>query len=156
MALNYSTAVMLVNENIKAVLVTYEPDADHSTAKRTMYKTTDHSLKQGDLVITPTDTRHKFTIAMVDEFDAEVDYEDDTDVKWIVGRAPTEAYVEILKKEKEMIDVVKASEKRAKREEIRKNMLGLQEDQNLESLAIANLSGTTTEVIETTTEEEKK
>ncbi len=140
--MNYSTAVMLLNDNIRAVNVTYEPDESaYDTAKRTMYKTLDASLKVGDLVVVPTDTRHKFTIAKVDEVDVEVDFESTTQVDWIAGNAPIDLYEDILAKENEMITVVKASEKRAKREEIRKNMMGLQEENKLETLAIANMTG---------------
>ncbi len=140
--MNYSTAVMLINENIIAVDVTYEPDGSSSqTAKRTTYKTLDLSLKVGDLVVVPTDTRHKFTIAMVDKIDVEVDFESDIQIGWIAGKAPTQEYNEILGKENEMISVVKASEKRAKREEIKKNMMGLQEENKLSNLAIASMGG---------------
>lgn len=140
--MNYSTAVMLINENIIAVSVTYEPDhSDTSKVKRTTFKTLDKSIQSGDLVVVPTDTRHKFTIAKVDEVDVEVDFESSTQIGWIAGKAPTEEYKKILGNENEMISVVKASEKRAKREEIRKNMMGLQEENKLESLAIANMGG---------------
>lgn len=151
--MNYSTAVMLINENIRAVNVTYEPD-EHScqTAKRTMYKTLDTSLEVGDLVVVPTDTRHRFTIARIDAVDVEVDFESSTQVDWIAGNAPIESYNDILQKEGEMISVVKASEKRAKREEIKKNMIGLQEENKLETLAIANMGGAA--AIEEDTEEE--
>lgn len=139
--MNYSTTVMLINENIIAVNVTYEPDVnDHNkNAKRTTYKTLDKSLKVGDLVVVPTNTRHGFTIAMIDEVEVEVDFESNIQIGWVAGNAPIDKYNDILQKEDEMISVVKASEKRAKREEMRKNMLGLQEENKLEALAISNM-----------------
>lgn len=145
---NYSTAVMLINENIKAIKVTYEPDDFSTEAKRTMYKTADSTLKVGDLVIVPTKTRHLFTVAKVDEIDVEVDFESSVQVDWVAGNAPVDEYDAILGHEKEMIDVIRAAENKAKRDEMRARVVGLQEDSEITNLAITSIGAVDAEAIE--------
>ena len=139
--MNYSTAIIILNPNIRVISVTYEPDMDNVKAKRTLYKSFDKTLEKGDLVIVPTDTRHEFTVAQVDEVDVDIDFDDSKKVNWIVERFDTSPYTKLLKQEAEMIKVVKESENRAKREKMRENMLGLQDEKGLDSLAITSMSG---------------
>lgn len=74
--MNYSTAVMLFNPEIRAISVSYEKD-EKGAGKKPFYtyKTLDKTIEKGDLVVVPTDTRHEFTVVRVEEVDVEVDYE---------------------------------------------------------------------------------
>lgn len=148
--MNYSTAVMLINTNIRAVKVTYEPDTDKAKQNRVIYKTLDQSISKGDFVVVPTDTRHNLTVVQVDEVDVEVDFESSVEVKWIVSKVATEDSARILKEETKWIEALKASEKRRKREEIKKNMLDMYNDDGIEKMPIANFSDV--KAIEHTTE----
>ena len=141
--MNYSTAVMLINTKIRAVKVTYELDTPGNIKSRYLFKTLDQSIHKDDYVVIPTDTRHNLTVAKVDEVDVEVDFESDIEVKWIVGRVPTEENVKILEEEGKWIDALKASEKRRKREEIKKNMLDMYQDSGIETLAISSMGAET-------------
>lgn len=138
--MNYSTAVMLINDNIRAVKTIYEPDTEKAYQQRYIFKTLDHSIQKGDYVVVPTDTRHGMTVVQVDEVDVEVDFESPTEIKWIVSRVSLDNNTHVLKEEKKWINELKASEKRAKREEIKKKMLEMYNDSGIEQMPIANLS----------------
>lgn len=116
--MNYSTAVFLINDNAKAVKVTYEVDAPNSPAKRTVFKTFDASLKDGDFVIVPTDTRHKLTVAKVVEVDVDINFDANTQIEWLVGKVDLKAFEEVLAQEAEAITQIKSAELRKKREEL--------------------------------------
>lgn len=138
--MNYSTAVMLINTNIRAIKVTYELDTDKLRQQRYTYKTLDASIKVGDYVIVPTETRHNMTVCRVEEVDVDVDFEDSTEIKWIVDRVNKGDHDNILKEESKWIEALKQSEKRRKREEIKKSMLEMYQDEGIEKLPIANMA----------------
>jgi len=95
--MNYSTAVMLFNSDIRAVRVSYDPnDKAGGVVKSYLFKTLDPDLKVGDFVSIPTDTRHLLTVAKVEEVDSEIDFESNLEIKWIVSRVPTKEYESIL------------------------------------------------------------
>lgn len=56
--MNYSTAVILLNKNIRTVQATYEPDRVGVDAKRSIFKTFDSSIQVDDIVVVPSTTRH--------------------------------------------------------------------------------------------------
>lgn len=141
--MNYSTAVMLINPNIRAIKTNYEPDvAGRPPQERIIFKTLDKSIKKGDCVVVPTDTRHKLTVVLVDEVDVEVDFDAGKEIKWVVSKFTTEDHARILSEEAKWIETLKASEKRKKREEIKKNMLEMYSEDGIDKLPIANMSDT--------------
>ena len=143
--MNYSSAVMLINENIRAVHVVYEPDQEGKVLQtRYTFKTLDKTIQPGDLVVAPTDTRHNFTVVKVVAVDVEVDFESSVQLKWLAGKVDLTEYEAVVAKESEWIDVLKQSEKRRKREEIKKNMFDIYEDTEFNKLAIANMTNATT------------
>lgn len=73
--MNYTTAVFLINKNVRAVMCNYEPDAEHKT---TMFKTLDTAIRVGDFVIVPTKTRHGMTVSKIVEVDVDV-------LSWLVA-----------------------------------------------------------------------
>lgn len=90
--MNYSTAVMLINPNIRAIKAIYEPDSVDLAGKvvragqRYIFKTLDPSIIKGDLIVVPTTTRHGFTVVKVEEVDVEIDFEASIELKWIVDK----------------------------------------------------------------------
>lgn len=156
--MNYSTAVMLINPNIRAIKTIYKPDAIHTNGKsqmnepRVIYKTLDKDIKKGDLVVVETHTRHGMTAVLVEEVDVDVDFESDIQVCWVVDKVNTGQLKTIQTEEGKWIDALKASEKRRKREEIKKNMLAMYDDAGIEKLAIASL----TDVVAVETKVEEK
>jgi predicted Mrr-cat superfamily restriction endonuclease len=143
--MNYSTAVFLVNDKVRAIAVTYEADgydADgrptSKVAARYTFKTFDQSIKKGDLVIVPTNTRHKFTICKVVEVDLEIDFDADAELKWIAGVFEQDGYQRTLEQEAVMLEAIKSAEKNRKREELRKSLMADSESKLL-ALPIAKV-----------------
>lgn len=83
--MNYSTAVMLINANIRAVSAQYE-----ETGKVEVFKTLLHDLKKDDIVVVESGTRWKFTtVKVTDVENVQVDFDSDKLVKWIVQKVDT-------------------------------------------------------------------
>ncbi len=117
--MNFSTAIFLVRSDIRAVAVSYDVDSEGKGIRPfVMHKTADQTMGVGDYVVIPTDTRHGLTVARVEEVDLEVDFDNMTPAKWIVGALDLGAYENLLAKETEVIDAIKSAEKRRKREEL--------------------------------------
>lgn len=139
--MNYSTAVMLFNQAIRAVKVSYDPKDLGSDGKPKSYtfKTLDPDLKVGDYVTIPTNTRHDMTVAKVEEVDVEIDFDDSLEIKWIVSRVPVTEYQGILNDEQQWIAEMKKAQNRKKKEDIKKNMVEMYQADgaSLETLAIA-------------------
>jgi hypothetical protein len=138
-AMNYSTAVMLINPNIRAIKCSYEPAAkEGQTPASYIFKTLDPTIKVGDYVVVPTDTRWKMTVNRVEEADVEVDFDSDVQLKWILGRVDLSDINKIQADEQKAIDIIKRAEARKKREDIRNNLEALKTEE-LQTLAIAKM-----------------
>ena len=116
--MNYTTAIFLINPNVRAVLASYEADPG---AKREIFKTFDATISVGDLAVVPTNTRHKMTVVKIVETD--VDFETDQAVEWVVSKVDRATYDQILADEAKALGIVKAAEIRNKREELAKKLL---------------------------------
>lgn len=123
--MNYTTAVFLINKNVRAVLCNYEPDAPD---KKVMFKTLDASLKEGDFVIVPTKTRHGMTVSKVVEVDVDVDFDNGTQVGWIVCKVDQVGYEAIISQEADAIKVITSAEKTKKRNELAAALLADSKD----------------------------
>lgn len=117
--MNYSTALFLVRNDVRAVAISYEVDTE-GKGKRpfTTFKTMDPNIKVGDFVVIPTDTRHSMTVVRVEEADIEVDYDSPVQIGWVVGPVDVEPYKAILSAENEAVTAIKSAEKRRKQEEL--------------------------------------
>lgn len=124
--MNYSRAIFLISDEVRAVNVTYE---DHENAERSMFKTLDPDIKTDDFVVVPTDTRHKMTVCKVTEIDVEPDLEAGSDLKWIIGVVNRADFEDISRQENEAITKIKAAERRRKRDELRTSLLADAEDE---------------------------
>lgn len=142
--MNYSTAVFLINKNTRAVRATYECDTG---AKRSLFKTFDQSIAIDDLVIVPTDTRHKFTVVKIVEIDVDLDFDTTENVQWIVGRVDLSNHATRLQQEQAAIAAIKSAELRRKREELSKAMFA-DHAESLKALPLAQSDPTLTPVAE--------
>ncbi len=133
--MNYSRAIFLISDDVRAVNVTYEAGDD---APRTMFKTFDPDISPNDFVVVPTNTRHKMTVCKVVEVDVEPDLESGSHLDWIIGVVDRVNFEDITRQENEAIDKIKAAEKRRKREELRKALLADAEDE-IKALPIASI-----------------
>lgn len=146
---NLTTAIFLVNQNVRAIKAIYEKkEADgNPEVPRTVFKTFDHSIVVGDLLVVPTNTRHGMTVVKVVEVDVEIDFESPTLIDWVAYKINLADYADILKGEKEMLDLVKSAEKRRKQEALKAAIFSDQADK-INSLSIAHNGGDTTPAIE--------
>lgn len=122
--MNYSTAIFLINSDVRAVSVSYEQDAEGKGIKPFYtFKTFDPDVAKEDYVVIPTGTRHNMTVARVEEVDLEVEVDSTADLKWLVGRVDTAAYEAVVRQEQDAIATIKSAEKRAKQEELKAKLL---------------------------------
>ena len=135
--MNYTTAVFLINKNVRAVLCNYEPDAPD---KKVMFKTLDPAIREGDLVIVPTKTRHGFTVSKVVETDVDVDFDNQTAIAWLVCKIEQADYEATLAQEGDAITVIKSAEKTKKRNELAAALLVDSKDA-LKALPITVMNG---------------
>lgn len=135
--MNYSTAIMLVNENIRAIRCAYEPTQEGT--KEYLFKSLDKTIKVSDLVVVPSATRYKRAVVKVTEVDAEVDYDSTVQIEWIVGKIDNADYAAIKSAEQGAIDQIKGVEKKRKTDELR-DKLGLNDNTLLKALPIASMN----------------
>lgn len=135
--MNYTTAIFLINKNVRAVMCNYEPDAEHKT---TMFKTLNVGIRVGDLVIVPTKTRHGMTVSKVVETDVDVDFDNAAPVAWIVGKIDQTDYEATLAQEGDAIVVIKSAEKTKKRNELAAALFADSKDA-LKALPITVMNG---------------
>jgi len=140
---NLSTAIFLVNQNVRAIKAIYEKQevAPHPEVPRTIFKTFDPDIAVGDLLVVPTNTRHNMTVVKVVEVDVEVDLESPTLIDWVVSKISLKDYQNILSGEKEMLDLVKSAEKRRKQEALKAAIFSDQQDK-ISALSIAHTGDT--------------
>lgn len=123
--MNYTSAIFLVNDSVRAISVSYELEPDGKTGKGpfVLFKSMDADLRPGDYVVVPTDTRHKLTVVRVEEVDKEVDLDSSHQFEWIVGPVSTFSYKAILASEVRAIDTIKSAEKKARQDELKAKLL---------------------------------
>lgn len=134
--MNYSTAVFLINKNVRAIACTYEKDTDAKKADRVVHKSLDPDICVGDLVIVETDTRHGMTINRVAEVDVEPDLDSLVHMRWIVGRFDAADHERVKRQEDAAISAIKSAEKNKRREELAKALI--LDPERIKTLAIAN------------------
>lgn len=117
--MNYTTAVFLINSDVRAIKCSYEPEK----LPAYIFKTLDKTIQVDDLVVVPTDTRHGMTVVKVTEVDVDPDFDSDIQMKWVVSKVDQAAYATILSREAEAVTVIKSAEKTKKRNELRDAML---------------------------------
>lgn len=133
--MNYSTAVMLINKNIRAVKLEYQPD-DPSPK---IFKTLLTDLKIGDFVVVESDTRFKMTTVKVIELDCDVDFDSSKHMGWVVGKINVADHDKIRKLETEAINLIRKGELKKRKEEILKNTLDAVTAEDLAKLEISTL-----------------
>jgi hypothetical protein len=121
--MNYSTAVFLINNDVRAVVGIYESEDDLLLSKkpfsRITFKTLDSTIKVGDFVVVPTDTRHKMTVVKIVEVDTDIDFDSNTQINWVISTLDKTSYEKTLALEQTAIAVMKSAELRKKKSELR-------------------------------------
>lgn len=137
--MNYSTAIFLINSDVRAVSVSYERGADgKGVAPFYTFKTFDKSIKTGDLVVIPTTTRHMQTVVRVEAVDVEIDFDSSVQLDWLIDKVDTSKSSEIASQEAEAIRQIKSAEIRSKRDEMARKLMA--DNTDLAGLSIVNQS----------------
>jgi hypothetical protein len=138
--MNYSTAVFLINDTCRAVEAIYEADTDQRKAPRTIFKTFDDTIKAGDIILVPSETRHRVTTCKVTAVDIEIDITTTADIKWVIGVVDQAHYEQLKAVEENAIRQIKAAEKTHQREELKKKMFANMDENAIKTLQLAKLS----------------
>ena len=131
--MNNSALVFLINDDVRAVSVRYEPEGNCSTMK-----TLDPDLKVDDMVIVETDTRYGFTVAKIKAVDVDVDPDTTLNIKWVVGKLDLTDHQAVLDKEKQAIDMIQSAEKRKRRREMREALFD-DADEGVKALELTSI-----------------
>jgi hypothetical protein len=130
--MNYSTAVFLINNEVRAVKGVYQDEGNTA-----IFKTLDKTIKKDDLVVVPTTTRHKMTVFKITETDVDVDMDSQVKIDWIIQKVDEAPYKVLLEQENDAIQKIKSAEIRKKRTELREALFKDQEA-TLAGLALAH------------------
>ena len=131
MATNNSLAVFLVDDRVQCVKVAYDKADSYGKvlAKDVKsFKTFDNTLKVGDLVTIPCDTRWGFTVGSVTEVNCLVNYANPEEMRWIAGKVDKGTYDELLKQEHKLIGNVAKAEEQSARSELAAKLKALNPD----------------------------
>lgn len=140
--MNKTTAVFLINKNVRAIKATYDkPDVGKQGGGEYTFKSLDATIKPDDFVVVPTDTRHGMTVVKVTETDVDIDLDSSIEYKWIVCKVDKVAYEKVLVDEAEAVRVIRLAEFNKKRADLREGMLGASMA-DIQGLAITALSAT--------------
>ena len=118
--MNYTTAIFLINRNVRAVAAIYEAG---DTAPRTLFKTLRADLQLGDLCVVPTNTRHNFTVVKLVDLDVDVDFDSQVPMAWIVAKIDQTEHDKIVGQEQAAVAAIKSAEMRKKRDLLRESLL---------------------------------
>jgi hypothetical protein len=106
-AMNYSTAVFLINSDVRAVYVIMEPEKRDLDQRRYMVKTFDRAINVDDYVVVPASVGHNLAIAKVVAVDVEVDFDATTEVMWIVDKIDVSEFMQTVEQEKKAVAQIK-------------------------------------------------
>ena len=108
-AMNYSTSIFLINDDVRALYVIFAPDGsnDGNKQQRYMVKTFDRSVEAGDYVVVPSTMGHKLAIAKVTEVDVEVDFDSTTILPWVIQRVELNNFNEMVAQEEVAIKAIR-------------------------------------------------
>lgn len=131
--MNYTTAIFLISDDVRAVSCTYEA---HETAPKTLFKTLNPDIKVDDFVVVPTNTRHEMTVVKVVDTDIDLDVETEDEIKWIVGVVDRADFEEIERQEQTALDKIRSAQKAKKRRELAEALLADVNEDDLKALPI--------------------
>lgn len=133
--MNYSTAVMLINPSIRAVMGKYEENGNADT-----FKTLNPDVKVDDYVVVESGTRWELTVVKITAVDTDVDFDATRIMRWIVAKVDMSMHQKLKDMENAAIELIKKGELRKRREDIKKNTLDAVSAGEIDNLEIAKLA----------------
>lgn len=117
---NPSTVLFLVNDDLRAIRVSYEDDG---RSKQTIKKTFLTDLKVGDYVLVETETRWGATVCKVAALNVEPDFSSSTPVGWVFAKINLEELNRLKEEEQRALTIIMEARKREAKETLRKTIL---------------------------------
>lgn len=140
--MNYSLAICLINDQVSMVGCSFERDGNDKPKRVYHYKTMIPQLHVGDWVVVPDVNTDGYSVVRVEEIDVEPDFDKPYDFKWIVGKVELNDYEKIKELEAQAIERMRQAEKRRRREQLRADLIALDED-GVKSLPVYHHEGDT-------------
>jgi hypothetical protein len=122
--MNYSTAIFLINDDVRALLVVFSTDEERQQkVPRYMVKTFDKTIAEGDYVVVPsTMGMENLAIARVTDVDVEVDFDSTTHVPWVVQRISLDEFNETTQQEDVAVAAIRQAHFVAKKKQLGKDL----------------------------------
>ncbi len=143
--MNFDRAIFVINENVRAIKVEYEPDVVAAVGKSntSLFKTLDHRVQVDDFVIVPTNSRANMTVAQVVDVDVAIEIKTGGPIPWLIGvvdAAKIDEHEKLKKMEDDAITKLKAVEKQNERRQLKADLEAYQKDA-ISGLEIAQIGG---------------
>lgn len=117
---NSSTVLFLVNDDLKAVRVSYE---ESNRSVETIKKTFLPDLKVGDYVLVETETRWGATVCRVSALDVEVDFNSSAKIGWVFAKIDMAELDTLKEEERRALSIITEARKREAKANLRKTIL---------------------------------
>lgn len=140
---NYDLAIFLINDDVRMLGVRYEPTKEEGGERDQpirYVKTMDQAIKKDDIVIVPSNSRWKFTTVKVVDDQVEPDLNSRDEVPWVVGKVDFAEYENFKGLEKQATDMIKDSQRRKAKEELREQMFDQKAKEGLKAIGLASSS----------------
>lgn len=121
--MNINTALFLFRKDVRAIACEYQTLEEYSSRKLTVFKTFDPTIKNGDIVVVPTETRVGFTAVRVVEADVTIDLDTKQPMPWIAGSINTGAFEKLKADEAGFLAKMRKVQEGAEREKLRAAMM---------------------------------
>lgn len=105
-----SKQVGLINDDVRFLWATYEPNG-----KKELFKTFDKEICVSDILVVPAATRHGLTTVRVTDVDADIDFDGADIAHWVAARVDPEPFLDLVKREENALQTIRAAELRQKR-----------------------------------------
>ena len=131
-----STIVFLINDDTRAVMGRYEANGGS-----TLFKTMDPTISVGDLCVVESTTRHEMTVVEITAVDVDVNFDTQSNVKWVVQKIDKAKHAELIEQETAAISAVQHAERARKKDELRKSLFAAHEGQ-IKALSLSKMDDT--------------
>lgn len=121
--MNINTALFLFRKDVRAHACEYQTLEENSSRNLKVFKTFDPSLKVGDIVCVPTETRVGFTAVRIVEADVTIDLDTKKPMPWIAGIINTGAFEKLKADEQGFLAKMRKVQESAEREKLRSAMM---------------------------------
>lgn len=133
--MNYSTAVILINKNVRIVEGKYEDGG-----KIQLFKTLDHTLKIDDYAVVESGTRWGITTVKITKDKVYTNLDATAEVGWVVQKIDMPTHEKVKEMEARAIDIVARGEQMNRQEEVLRNTRAAMTPEELAEFGFAQIA----------------